>query len=237
MTSADYRTVTVIIAALDEEESIERAARAISAAVPGAEILIVDGGTDRTSEIVLRLAESDIPRLRLVRNRPDRGKGHAIRVGIERATGDVHAQIDADLQFSPDELPRLLAPILAGEADVTLGSRFMRGAIRHDGSTPLFRTLGNKTASLYSSLVCGQRITDPQAGMKAWTRSAIETVGLRSDNYSYEAEIAVKAVRRGLRVRDVPITTDARTTGATKVNVVRDGLRLLRDITLFGLGR
>jgi hypothetical protein len=93
--------------------------------------------------------------------------------------------------------------------------------------------MGNKTASLYASLVCGHRITDPQAGMKAWSRRAIERIAPRSDNYSYEAEIAVKAVRRGLRVQDVAITTDARTEGETKVNVVRDGLRLLRDITRF----
>lgn len=236
MSAGEHRALSVIIAALDEEATIEQAVRSVAAAVAGAEVLVVDGGTDATSSIVERLA-AEIPGVRLVRNRPDRGKGHAIRVGVAHARGDVHAQIDADLQFVPAELPRLVAPIYEGRADVTLGSRFMRGSIRREGSTPLLRTLGNKTASLYGSVLVGQRMTDLQAGMKAWSRTAIARIALRSDNYSYEAEIAVKAVRLGLRVLDVPITTAARDAGESKVSVARDGIRLLRDITRFRLGR
>jgi glycosyltransferase involved in cell wall biosynthesis len=231
----DYTALTVIVAARNEEGSIEQVVRRVVAAVPGAEILVVDGGTDSTSAIVERLAD-ELPRVRAYRNRDDRGKGHAIRVGIEQAAGDVHAQIDADLQFLPEELSLLVDPILDDVADVTLGTRFLQGAVRHEGSTPFFRTLGNKFASRYVSELCGQRVTDVQAGMKAWSRRAAERIAVRSDNYSYEAEIVVNALRRGLRVRDVAITTDARRTGVTNVNVVRDGVRLLWDITRFRFG-
>lgn len=231
-----FESLSVIIAAFDEEAGIERAVRAVVDAVPGAEVLVVDGGSDGTSDVVTRLG-AELPRVRLVKNPNDRGKGHAIRVGIEHATEEVQAQIDADLQFLPNELPRLVAPIFEGRADVTLGSRFMRGAVRGAGSTPFFRTLGNTTIGAYASLLAGQRITDPQAGMKAWTRAAIRRVGLVSDNYSYEAEIAIKGVLRGLRVVDVPVTTAARETGESKVNVVTDGVRLLVDATRFRLGR
>lgn len=232
---SDYGTLTVIVAARNEEASIERVIRRVCTAVPGAEVLVVDGGADATGRVVERLA-AELPRVRLIRNQPDHGKGHAIRVGIAHARGEVHAQIDADLQFLPEELPALVAPILEGTADVTLGSRFMAGSRRRRGSTPFFRTLGNRTASAYTSILCGQRITDPQAGMKAWTRAAAERIALECDNYSYEAEIAVKAVTRGLRVVDVPVTTLARAAGETKVHVVRHGLRLLWDLTRFAAG-
>lgn len=232
--SSRYEVLTVIVATRNEEATIEEVIRRVRASVPGAEILVVDGGSDATGDVALRLGR-ELARVRLVRNRPDHGKGHAIRVGIRAAEGSVHAQIDADLQFLPEELPALVAPILAGRADVALGSRFMRGSERGDGSTPFFRTLGNHTAGAYASLVSGQRITDPQAGMKAWTREAAARIALVSDNYSYEAEIAVRAVRRGLRVVDVPVTTHARAAGETKVNVVRHGLRLLWDLTRFAV--
>ena len=100
----------------------------------------------------------------------------------------------------------------------------------------MFRRWGNKSASFYASLLFFHRMTDVQAGMKAWTRSAAEMIDFRSDNYSYEVEIPIKALRRSLRVVDVPITTDARQGGETCVNVVFDGIALLRDITYFRLG-
>ena len=91
-------------------------------------------------------------------------------------------------------------------------------------------------ASGYASVLFGHRMTDVQAGMKAWTRRAAEAIDLKSDNYSYEVEIPVKALQAGMRVVDIPITTDARQGGETNVNVVVDGIPLLRDITLFRLG-
>lgn len=230
--------LSVLVATFDEEDTIEACVRRI-AAVPfeGAlEILVVDGGRDRTGEIVRRL-EAELP-VRYVRNEGDRGKGHAIRTGCAAARGDVVAQIDADLQFLPEELPRLVAPIVEGRADVALGSRFARGSVRGPGSTPLLRTLGNKLASGYASLLFGHRMTDVQAGMKAWSRRAMERLGpLTSDGYAYEVEIPARALRAGLRVVDVPVTTEARAGGETKVNVVLDGLPLLVAITRFRLGR
>lgn len=227
-----YSNVSVIIAAFNEEHSIAEVVDRVSLSLPGAEVLVVHGGTDGTGRVVQSLA-SKLPRLRLIPNPHDRGKGHAIRVGIAHASGAVHAQIDADLQFLPEELPRLVNPILNRRADITLGSRFMPGSVREPGSTPLLRTLGNLTASFYASIACKHRITDTQAGMKAWTRAAIQQIGLKSDNYSYEAEIGVKAALCGMRVLDIPVTTLKRFTGITHVNVLIDGLRLLWDITRF----
>ncbi len=229
--------LTVIVAARNEQETIEACIRRTLAVYPhDCELLVVDGGTDGTQQAVEKLAR-EFPAVRYIRNENDRGKGHAIRVGIAAARSAVMAQIDADLQFLPEELPRLVEPIVANRADVVLGSRFAHDSVRRPGSTPLFRTWGNKFASWYASLLFAHRMTDVQAGMKAWTRQAAERINLASDNYSYEVEIPVKALRHGLRVVDVPITTEARQGGKTNVNVVFDGLRLLADITRFWLGR
>lgn len=226
---------SIIIACFNEEANIENCLRRLLAVFPeGAEFLVVDGGSDRTGEMVQHLAEQH-PSVRYVANENDRGKGHATRTGIAAAQGPIMAQIDADLQFLPEELPQIFQPIVAGEADVVLGSRFCVGAVRRPGSTPFFRTLGNKFASLYASVLFGHRMTDVQAGMKAWTREAAAAIDLQSDNYSYEVEIPVKALKKGLRVVDVPITTDARQGGQTSVNVVTDGIALLWDITRFRL--
>lgn len=173
--------------------------------------------------------------IRHVRNDGDRGKGHAVRRGIREARADVMAQFDADLQFLPEDLPRVIAPIRSGLADVVLGSRFLDGSVREPGSTPLGRRLGNHAVSAYASLLARRRLTDVQAGIKAWTREAADRIVLESDGYSYEAEIAVKAVRRGLRVVEVPVTTRARRAGRSKVHVARAGLALIRDITRFGM--
>lgn len=232
----DRPGISVIVAALNEAGTIEDCVRRILAVYPGAcEVLVVAGGFDTTADRVEAMAAVH-PEVRCIRNPDDRGKGHAIRVGIAHATAPIHAQIDADLQFLPEELPRLADPIRRGEADVVLGTRFTAGSTRLPGSTPLVRTLGNRAVSAFASLLFGQWMTDVQAGMKAWSAEAMRTIAVGSDNYSYEAEIPVKALQRGLRVVEVPVTTDHRCAGATNVRVLAAGLALVRDITAFRLG-
>lgn len=228
--------VSIIMAAFNEEATIEATLRRVCAVYPSnAEVLVIDGGTDNTKSVVEKVAqEFDV--VRYVRNENDRGKGHATRTGMQEAKADVLAQIDSDLQFLPEELPLIINPIKQDKADVTLGTRFMRGSTRREGGTPFFRTLGNKTASGYASLLFWHSMTDVQAGMKAWKKDACRPDELKSDNYSYEVEIPIRALQKGLRVIDVPITTDARQGGETCVNVVTDGIPLLFDITKFRLG-
>jgi dolichol-phosphate mannosyltransferase len=234
--AADELERSIIVATFNEQETIEPCLRRIFAVFPtGCEVLVVDGGSDETGAVTRRLC-GEFPGLRYVRNENDRGKGHATRVGIDAARGALMAEIDADLQFLPEELPRLFAPLQEGKADVALGTRFAAGSVREPGSTTPLRTFGNFTTSLYASLLFGQRMTDVLAGMTAWTRGTIEAIGPICDNYSYEVEIPVKALKHGLRVVDVPITTLARQGGQSNVHVVMDGLAILRDITLFRCG-
>lgn len=228
--------VSIIVATFNEEASIEECLRRIFAVYPtGAEVLVVDGGHDRTGEITKGL-EGEFAALQYIRNENDRGKGHATKTGIANARGKMMAEIDADLQFHPEELPKLFAPLREGTADVALGSRFASASTRNAGSTNPLRSFGNFTTSLYASILFFHRMTDVLAGMMAWTRDVSDSIGPIRDNYSYEVEIPVKALKKGFRVIDVPIVTEARQGGCSNVNVVRDGLTILRDITLFRLG-
>ena len=195
---------------------------------------MVDGGSDATGQVVAALA-SDDPSVRYIRNEGDRGKGHAVAVGVRASEGAVLAQIDADLQFLPEELPRLLAPILDQRADVTLGSRFLSASARGPGSVPGARFAGNRAISAFASAACGHRFSDLLAGMKAWRREVTEAFRWQSDGFSYEAELPIKAVRLGFRVVDVPVTTEERRAGKSSVPVLRTGLALARDILRFRL--
>lgn len=228
--------VTVIITTLNEESAIENCLRRVVAVLPAdAEVLVVDGGSDRTGEIVQRLSE-EFPMIRYIKNENDRGKGHAVHVGLAAALGSLLLQIDADLQFLPEEMPRLLEPLTSDQADLVLGSRFLRGAKRLPGSTPPLRTFGNWLTSWYASLLFFHRMTDVLAGMKAWRRQVNETISLTCETCSYDAELPVKAVAAGFRVIDVPVTTDARHGGVSAIRVFRDGRRILWDLTCFRLG-
>ena len=146
-------SLSVIVTSMNEDATIEECIRRIFAVyIDDCEVVVVDGGSDRTGEIVQKLCD-EFPGLRYIRNENDRGKGHAVRIGIDESKADIMAQIDSDLQFHPEELPRLTQPIREGKADVTLGSRFMNGSVRNSGSTPWHRTFGNRAISLYTSVL------------------------------------------------------------------------------------
>jgi dolichol-phosphate mannosyltransferase len=226
------RQATVIIACFNEQDNIERCIRAVAADFPEGEILVVHGGTDNTSNIANGL-KTEFPQVRVIRNENDRGKGHAIRKGIECATHDVMVQFDADNQFFATDLPALVDPILAGAADVTLGSRFLPSADRSAYKPSFFRDYGNRTLSAYVGLLCGKKVTDVTAGVKGWTRKAIQAIDLTDDKYSYEAEIVVRAIRLGLQVKEIPVKYSSRAAGesmhTSSLKVIIAGLTIMKN--------
>ena len=210
----DFHDVSVIVACRNEEANIEACLTVLLTAVPEAEIVVVDGGTDGTFAKARQMSQQ-WPQIKPVKNEPDLGKGHAIRKGIQRASGRVMAQFDADLQFFAADLPKLLAPIREGNADLAIGSRFLSGADRSAYRPDLFRNGGNWLLSAYVSTLIGRRVTDVTAGVKAWTREAIERIDFRDNRYSYEAEIVVRAARLGLRLVEIPVRYADRTAGVS----------------------
>lgn len=223
---------SVIIAAFNEAGSIETCVRAVAAVCPeDCEILVIDGGRDDTAGILETVA-CDLPQLRCVQNRHDRGKGHAIRLGIALAGAPVHIQFDADLQFLPDDILLLARAVESGSCDVALGSRFTSERAK-DETAPVVRNVGNRALSLCASMLFGHRMSDVLSGLKAWSREAANVLDLQSDGFAYEVEIPARALQRGLRVREFPVETRARTTGESKVSILGNGFSILRAMIRF----
>lgn len=222
--SATYEDTSVIIACFNEEQTIEKCIRAVAENVPGAEILVAVGGVDRTLMIAEEVSK-ELSNVVAFRNVNDRGKGHAIKVSVARARGRFMAQFDADLQFFAEDLPALLAPVREGWADVVAGSRFLDGRKHEAYKAIYYRDAGNKLLGAFVSALAGQRLTDVTAGMKAWTREAIEQIAFRDDRYSYEAELLVRAAREKLRIQEVPVAYASRAHGNS---MHRNNLHLAR---------
>lgn len=204
--------VSVLVACKNEEANVERCIRELLRVLPDAEILILHGGTDRTYDIAADIARAH-PNVRPLRNPDDRGKGHALKLGIASATGSVMCQFDCDLQFFADDLPALLEPVQRGERDLVLGSRFLGSSDRSAYRAMPLRDFGNWLISAYVSALIGRRVTDVTAGVKSWTREAIRRIDFRDDRYSYEAEMVVRAGSLGLRISEVPVRYANRTAG------------------------
>lgn len=228
----DPPELSILVCAFNEEAAISGTLADLAEHAPrGCEILVVDGGNDRTGEIV-RSLEPSMHGLRHVAHHGDRGKGHAVRTGISMARGRYQVQFDADGQFFARDIAQVIAPLAEGRADVVLGSRFLP-ASGADPEASLSRSLGNHVLSGWASLLFLHRMTDVLAGLKAWTAEAGRVIDLKSDRFEYEVEIPARALRRGLRVMDVPVSTRERGHGESKVPVVRTGLRVLTATARF----
>lgn len=230
------RQATVIIACFNEQDNIERCIRTVASEFPEGEILVVHGGTDNTSKIANEL-KNEFPQVRVIVNENDRGKGHAIRKGIECASHDVMVQFDADNQFFASDLRATVGPVLEGKADVILGSRFLPSADRTAYMPSLFRDWGNRVLSLYVSALVGKKVTDVTAGLKAWSRNSINKIDLTDDRYSYEAEIVVRSIKLNLRVLEVPVRYASRTDGESMhlgtMDVIFAGLLIMLNCVKF----
>ena len=192
------------------------------------EIVVVDdGSTDNTCGVVA-LAMATIPGLVLVRQTPNRGKGAAVRRGMLEARGQIRVMSDADGSMPPEQLPRLLAPIIARTAQIAIGSRYAEGA-HTEARQPLYRVLWSRLANrvIQRSLVPGVR--DTQCGFKAFTAEAAANLfhDGRIDGWAFDLEILALARRRGFAIAEVGVewTDDRR----SRVSPVRDMWRVVRE--------
>jgi glycosyltransferase involved in cell wall biosynthesis len=191
--------VAVVIPAFQAAATIGDVVARTSAAVPGAQVIVVDDGSDDgTGE------EGRGKGAILITHPRNRGKGAALRTGIVRACGDgasVIVTLDADGQHPPADIPRLLAPLAAGTADVVLGARGRTGAM------PLSRRFTNWISASLASRIGGQRVSDAQTGFRAFTREVAERVQPSGNRYEYEATFLLDALRAAYRVVSVDVPT------------------------------
>jgi glycosyltransferase involved in cell wall biosynthesis len=189
------------------------------------ELLCVDDGSNDGSREILAGLGAGHPQLRVLLQPQNRGKGAAIRKGIEEATGDFVLIQDADLEYDPSEYPELLAPLLLGKADVVYGSRFI-GAAPHR-VLYFWHSMGNRFLTLFSNMLTNLNLTDMETCYKVFFRDAIQSIPLEEDRFGFEPEVTVKVAKRDLRVYEVGISYSGRTYEEGKKIGWKDGVQAI----------
>ncbi|CAN5739939.1 glycosyltransferase family 2 protein [soil metagenome] len=224
--------LSVIVPAYNEEHRItptlERLHAYLSAQPLRYEILVVDDGSkDRTCEVV-ETAMTTIPNLQLVRQMPNRGKGAAVRRGMLAARGQIRVMCDADCSMPPEQLPRLLAPIIACKSEIAIGSRYAEGA-KTDVKQPKYRVLWSRLCNkvIQRSLVPGVR--DTQCGFKAFTAEAARNLfsSATIDGWAFDLEILALARRRGFAIEEVGV--EWKDDNRSRVNPLKDMWKVIRE--------
>jgi glycosyltransferase involved in cell wall biosynthesis len=212
--------LSVIIPAYNEQDTIVEAISRVRAAPLEKEIIVVDdASTDDTATLVEGLAAPD---LKLLRQPENRGKGAAIRRGLEDSTGDIVLIQDADLEYDPADYPKLVAPIESGEATVVYGTR-----------APEFRGMRlphrifNWVAALLANLLYRARITDEATCYKVFRADAIKDIPLKCERFEFCPEVTAKLRKRGIDIHEIPVSYQARSIGAGKKIRWWDGVEAL----------
>lgn len=234
VTDWDGCRITVVIPTYNEADNLPAMTEALlRLPLPTMQVLIVDDNSpDGTGaladELALRynagLREDERPRLLVIHREGKGGLGTAYVAGMSRAVedgADFIVQMDADFSHSPRYLPQMLGVLLATEADVVIGSRYVPGGSL-DAGWEWSRRLLSWWANLYSRAILGLRIRDMTAGFKMWRRSALQAIGLqsvRSNGYSFQVEMAYLCEKLGFRLVEIPIHFEDRRIGQSKLDV------------------
>jgi glycosyltransferase involved in cell wall biosynthesis len=225
--------VTVVVPCYNEEATVLRLVESVLAAPFDKELVLVDDGSTDGTRKVLEDQVSKLPNVRVFFQDRNRGKGAALRRGFTEARGDIVVVQDADLEYDPKEIPAIVAPILAGDADVVYGSRFLGGPHR---VLYFWHSVGNNILTLFSNMVSDLNLTDMETCYKAFRREVIQSLVLEEDRFGFEPEVTVKLSRRkGIRIYEVPISYRGRTYDEGKKVGLKDGFRALWCLANYGL--
>lgn len=227
--------LSVVIPCYNERDTVGEILEQVRASpVENIEVVVVDdGSTDGSSELL----ETSLRPLidTLVLSEINRGKGAALSRGFRAASGDVVLIQDADLEYDPSDYPKLLEPILNGEADVVFGSRFAGGESHR--VLYFWHYVGNRLLTLLSNAVTNLNLTDMEVCYKAFRAEVLEDLEIEEPGFGVEPEITAKIARRGCRVFEVGISYSGRTYEEGKKITWRDGVSALRCIVKYGLWR
>lgn len=224
--------LSVVVPVFNEAETVEELLRRVQSVRFPKEIVVVDdGSTDGTREILSRLNDgmrqgaASGDDLKIVFQPYNRGKGAAVRAGLERVTGDVVIIQDADLEYDPEDYVKLLDPILTNKADVVYGTRFAGGGPHR--VLFFWHSLGNHLLTLISNALTNLNLSDMEVGYKVFRSEVLKRIKLKSDGFGFEPEITMKVARQGCRIYEVPISYHGRTYAEGKKITWRDGIAAL----------
>ena len=213
--------LSVVIPCYNEESTVASVVDKVVANPWVVEVIVVDdGSTDKSREILSALDE---PKLVVVLQPVNLGKGAALRTGFARATADYVIVQDADLEYDPDEFELLLGPLEDDKADVVFGSRFQSG--RPHRVLYYWHSVGNRLLTTLSNMFTNLNLTDMETCYKAFRRSVIQSIVIEENRFGFEPEITAKVARGGWRVYEVGISYSGRTYAEGKKIGWRDGVR------------
>ena len=218
-----YRKLSVIVPVYNERNTVVeilRRMRAVELPLDREFIVVDDGSDDGTHQVLGQLGDSTV---KILTHPQNRGKGAAIRTALEHVTGDLVLIQDADLEYDPDDWPKLLAPVLKGRAQVVYGSR-MTGERRN---MLYLHLLGNKMLSLTTNVLYNTTLSDMETCYKLFDREVLRSITLRSDRFDFEPEVTAKVLRQGIRIYEVPISYAGRELDEGKKITWRDGYAAL----------
>ena len=227
--------LSVVIPCYNESATIAALLEAVrNAPWPSKEIIVVDDcSRDGTRAKLQGELRGQIDQL--VLHEANQGKGAALRSGIAAATGEIVIIQDADLEYDPNEYPRLLAPIVEGRADVVYGSRFMGGAPHR--VLYFWHSVGNGFLTLLSNMLTDLNLTDMETCYKAFRREVIQSIQIEEDRFGFEPEITAKVARLKCRIYEVGISYYGRTYAEGKKIGYKDGFRAIWCILKYNLVR
>jgi glycosyltransferase involved in cell wall biosynthesis len=223
----DRLLVSVVVPAYNEIETVEPLLRRVRNVPMRTQIIVVDdGSTDGTRELITRLKEEGLID-RLVLQPKNRGKGAALRAGFAEAVGHVVVVQDADLEYDPFDIPALLAPILAGKADAVFGSRFLGGPHR---VLLFWHSIGNRVLTLLSNMLTDLNLTDMETCYKVIRRDLLQSLPLSTDRFGFEPEVTARLAQAGARIYELPISYDGRSYADGKKIGWKDGVAAIWHI-------
>ena len=217
--------LSVLIPVYNEESTIgEVIEQVLAVELPGIEkeiIVIDDGSTDATPEVLKREQSENADLVTVYSSQHNFGKGMAIRIGLKYVTGDIVLIQDADLELDPKEYGALLAPILSGHASVVYGSRFLGGTNR----VPWRSRLAQRILTPATRLLYGARLSDEATAYKLFKTAVLQDLDLHCSGFEFCPEVTAKLLKKGHPIIEVPITYQPRTrVEGKKLRFLRDGL-------------